>query len=131
MVHNMLKIRGLKPREYQQKIANNAKNKSCLVVLPTGLGKTAISILIAIERINKIKGSQVMLLAPTKPLVTQHYETFKKHIEGLDEDDFHLVTGDISPKKRYLMWNSATIIFSTNDSLSNSLIKTPKPNPIS
>ncbi|MBU2497093.1 MAG: DEAD/DEAH box helicase [Nanoarchaeota archaeon] len=117
----MLKIRGLIPREYQEIIANNAKNKFTLVVLPTGLGKTAISILVAIDRLNKIRGSQILLLAPTKPLANQHYNTFKKHIEGLDEDDFTLVTGEINPKNRYLIWNSATIIFSTPQCVANDL----------
>ena len=117
----MLKIAGLKPRAYQEAIADTAKNKSCLVVLPTGLGKTACALLVAIERLNKFKGSQVLLLAPTKPLAAQHYETFKKHISGLDEEFFSLITGIIPPKKRELIWNSATLIFSTPQCVANDL----------
>jgi len=117
----MLKLIGLKPRTYQESIAKTAKDKSTLVVLPTGLGKTAIALMVAVERINKFKGSQILLLSPTKPLINQHYETFKRHISGLDQDAFTLVTGEVSPKKRKLIWNSATFIFSTPQCVANDL----------
>lgn len=119
----MVKITGIKPREYQETIAETAKKKSCLVVLPTGLGKTAISLIVAVERLNKFPASQIILTAPTRPLAAQHYETFKKHISGtdLDEEFFALITGKISPKKRELIWNTSTIIFSTPQCVANDL----------
>lgn len=125
LCHNksMLELRGLKLRAYQEAITNSAKNKNCLVVLPTGLGKTAIAIAVAIYRLNKIKDSQVLFLAPTKPLVNQHYETFKKHVKGLDENDFALITGSIKPDKREKIWKEKRIIFSTPQCVANDLRK--------
>ena len=43
----------LKPREYQQKIFEIARDKNTLVVLPTGLGKTLISLMLAVDRKKK------------------------------------------------------------------------------
>ncbi len=117
----MLSIQGLVPRAYQRNILETAKGNNCLMVLPTGLGKTLVALLLAIERINKLPTSQVLFMAPTRPLAAQHYETFKKHISGLDEEFFSLVTGQIGPKKRKLIWNSASFIFSTPQCVANDL----------
>lgn len=114
-------IKDLKPRAYQEAIAETAKKRSSLVVLPTGLGKTAIGLLVAAERLNRFPESQVLLLAPTKPLASQHYETFKRHFAGLEEQDFVLITGEISQKKRKDIWRAATIIFSTPQCAANDL----------
>ena len=59
----------LKPREYQQKIFEIARDRNTLVVLPTGLGKTLISLMLAVERKEKYPLSKVLMLAPTRPLV--------------------------------------------------------------
>ena len=42
----MYEIINLIPREYQKNIFNTCKEKSSLVVLPTGIGKTAISMML-------------------------------------------------------------------------------------
>src|SRR3989344_5291589 len=112
-------IKDLKPRAYQEAIAETAKKRSSLVVLPTGLGKTAISLIVAADRLSKFPESQILLLAPTRPLASQHYSTFKKHFAGLEEEDFSLVTGEISQKKREGIWRAATIIFSTPQCVAN------------
>ena len=48
MPHETLK--NLKPRKYQQDIYESCKDKNCLVVLPTGTGKTLIALMLAINR---------------------------------------------------------------------------------
>ena len=68
----------LKPREYQQKIAEAASRANTLVVLPTGLGKTLIALLVAKLRLEKFPKGKVVVLAPTKPLVLQHYNSFSR-----------------------------------------------------
>ena len=68
----------LQPREYQQKIAEAASQANTLVVLPTGLGKTLIALLVARLRLEKFPKGKVVILAPTKPLVLQHYNSFKE-----------------------------------------------------
>jgi len=40
----------LKPRDYQHAILKTCIEKNCLVVLPTGTGKTLIGIMLAIKR---------------------------------------------------------------------------------
>ena len=37
-------LKGIKPREYQSNIFETCKKRNCLVVLPTGLGKTLIAL---------------------------------------------------------------------------------------
>lgn len=116
-----LKIKDFKPRAYQEAIVETAKNKNCLVVLPTGLGKTACALLLAIERLNKFPSSKILFLAPTKPLASQHIETFKKHISGLDAEFMQLFTGQLAASKREKEWNGASIIFSTPQTIANDL----------
>ena len=64
-------LQGISPREYQQKIFETCKEKNCLVVLPTGLGKTLIALMLTIERMREFPGEKVVFLAPTKPLAEQ------------------------------------------------------------
>ena len=68
------------PRQYQQKIFETCVKKNCLVVLPTGLGKTLVALMLTIERMQRFPGEKVVFLAPTKPLAEQHLEFFKKHL---------------------------------------------------
>ena len=65
-------LKDITPREYQKNIFETCKEKNCLVVLPTGIGKTLIALMLTIERISKFPGEKVVFLAPTKPLVEQH-----------------------------------------------------------
>ena len=44
---------GLEAREYQKRIAEVATTTNTLVVLPTGLGKTIIAILVAAEMLQR------------------------------------------------------------------------------
>src|SRR6266705_168239 len=70
---------GIEPREYQRSIANSALAANTLVVLPTGLGKTMVALLVATDRLAKYPESKALILAPTKPLVLQHAGFFDKH----------------------------------------------------
>ena len=58
----------IKPREYQQKIYETCKDKNCLVVLPTGIGKTLIALMLSIYTQKKYPASKTLFLAPTRPL---------------------------------------------------------------
>ena len=68
----------IQPREYQKKILETCEKQNCLVILPTGTGKTLIAIMLAIERFKKFPLEKVLILAPTRPLVEQHLKSFKK-----------------------------------------------------
>jgi len=114
-------IKDFKPRLYQETILNTCANKNTLVVLPTGLGKTAISLMLAVNRITNYPNSKVLILAPNRPLVAQHMGSFKKYIET-EEEKFVLFTGAVKPEKRAELWKRAQFIFSTPQGLSNDII---------
>ena len=111
---------GISPREYQEKIFETCKEKNCLVVLPTGLGKTLIALLASIDRLKKFPGEKVLFLAPTKPLAEQHLNYFKKHLTELFAD-IQLFTGQVNAKERKKIWRTAEIIFSTPQCIANDL----------
>jgi len=67
-------------REYQSAIAKSALESNTLVVLPTGLGKTVVALLVAVERLSMFPDGKVLVLAPTRPLVLQHARFFKEHL---------------------------------------------------
>jgi len=112
----------LKPREYQKSIFETTKNKNTLVVLPTGLGKTLIALLLTIERLKKFPGSKILFLAPTRPLVEQHFQTYKKQLPELFAD-LQLFTGAILSKQRKKIFQTAEIIFSTPQCIANDIKK--------
>ncbi len=110
------------PRDYQQSIFETCREKDCLVVLPTGTGKTLIALMMAIDRFKKYPLKKVVILAPTKPLIEQHFESFKKNLpEGWA--DMQLFTGKTPAKKRKEIWEFAEFIFSTPQCISNDLKK--------
>ena len=88
----MFNLVNFTPREYQSSILETCKNNNTLVVLPTGTGKTAIALLLGIERLNKFQNSKILVLSPTKPLSQQHVNTFKQHTD-LPQDKIILLTG--------------------------------------
>ena len=115
-------LEGITPREYQKKIFEKCIEKNCLVVLPTGLGKTLIALMISIERMKKFPGEKVVFLAPTKPLVEQHLNFFKKHLPELF-GEMILFTGQINANTRKKLWQNSDIIFSTPQCIANDLKK--------
>ena len=48
--------------------------------------------MLAIERMKRFPGEKVVFLAPTKPLVEQHIDYFKKHLSELF-GEMNLFTG--------------------------------------
>ena len=115
-------LEGIKPREYQQKIFETCIQKNCLVVLPTGLGKTLIALMLVIERMRTFPGEKVVFLAPTKPLAEQHKNSFKKYLPELFAE-MQLFTGAINADKRKKLWQNADIIFSTPQCVANDVKK--------
>ena len=103
-------------REYQINIFNSIKNRNSLVVLPTGLGKTIIAVMLLAY---KAKYGKILFLAPTKPLCEQHYATIK---ELTTLDGVFLVTGEKTKKeKREEIYGMAQIIVATPQTIENDL----------
>ncbi len=105
-------------RLYQEKILDTAVRSNCLVVLPTGLGKTAIAVTLIKKRLMNYPDSKVVFLAPTKPLAQQHEKTLKQNLS----ENVVLFTGSVSPDKRKSMWSDSKIIISTPQGLENDII---------
>lgn len=114
-------IRDFTPRLYQETIFNTCTSKNTLVVLPTGMGKTALAMMLAVQRLKQYPETKILFLAPTRPLAEQHMSTFEKHVEA-SKDKFVLFTGFVSPEKRAELWKSAQFIFSTPQGLENDVI---------
>lgn len=110
----------LSPRDYQKAIFETARDKNTLVVLPTGVGKTLIALMLAVERLKKYPTNKILVLAPTKPLVEQHLASFQKALPELFAD-LQLFTGEINASKRREIWQTAEIIFSTPQCIANDI----------
>lgn len=136
--HPRIKPESIELRAYQENIAKKAMEKSTLVVLPTGMGKTVIALRIIAEMVDKGK---VLFLAPTKPLVEQHYR-FLKDFLILEPKDANLseqtktkrrkrfdplapvqiFTGEMPPEARSEGWKNARIVVSTPQVIENDII---------
>ncbi len=103
-------------REYQESIALKAVEKNTLVVIPTALGKTIIAI-IALSILIR-DGGKGIFLAPTRPLVHQHATNLRKLLT-LDEAEIVEVTGETKKKERRERYQSARVIVSTPQVISN------------
>jgi len=108
------------PREYQKAIFETARNANTLVVLPTGLGKTLVALMLAVERKKKFPLSKIVVLAPTRPLVEQHMKSFERELPEL-WCEMVLFTGSVVAKERKKMFKTAEIIFSTPQCVANDL----------
>ena len=103
--HKLIKPNSIELRDYQVNLANEAKNENSLVVLPTGLGKTTIALQIMAHVLSQNKGG-VLLLAPTRVLVNQHFDFLK---ENLLLEDIGIVTGEDLINKRKKSWINSVV----------------------
>ncbi|WP_297421225.1 DEAD/DEAH box helicase [Thermococcus sp.] len=110
----------IEPRVYQEVIYARCKERNCLVVLPTGLGKTLIAMLIADYRLSNYNG-KVLFLAPTKPLAVQHTEDFKRLFD-LPQESINVLTGELSPEKRKKLWEESIVITATPQTVENDIL---------
>lgn len=110
-----------KPRLYQEIILQTAAKRNTMVVLPTGLGKTAIAAMLISHRFSNYPNSKAVFLAPTKPLAQQHEKTLKKLLPDFAES-VTLFTGSVKPEKRQELWDANRIIISTPQGMENDVI---------
>jgi len=103
--HKFIVPNSVEIRDYQINLAAQAKNENCLIILPTGLGKTVVALHVIADYLSKGNGG-VLFLAPTKVLVNQHYEFLKN---TLTIDDIGMITGEDLLTKRKKLWINSVI----------------------
>ena len=123
--HPLIRPESLESREYQLTVAMRALDANTLVVLPTGLGKTAVALIVAASRLYN-EGGKVLMLAPTKPLVEQHLRYFEKLLvlPGNPDEKSHFVmfTGETPGEQRTDEWKRSTVIFATPQVIKNDIL---------
>ncbi|MEM2924226.1 MAG: DEAD/DEAH box helicase [Methanocellales archaeon] len=119
--HALIKPNIIEKRLYQLAIAATALQKSTLVVLPTGLGKTIIALLVIASRLKEFPSGKALVLSPTKPLVEQHARFLKKLLL-VNQEEIAIFTGEVSAEKRRELWNRARVIVSTPQVIENDLM---------
>ncbi|MFT4923886.1 MAG: ERCC4-related helicase/ERCC4-type nuclease [Haloarculaceae archaeon] len=110
----------LERRDYQLQLADSATSGHTLVCLPTGLGKTTVSLLVTARRLDAV-GGKSLLLAPTKPLVSQHAQFYRTAL-SIPEDEIVVFTGEVRPDDRAALWAEASVIVATPQVVENDLV---------
>ena len=108
-------------REYQDAIARSALTANTLVVIPTGLGKTIIALLVARERLAAYPTSKVVVMAPTRPLVLQHSRFFEEHLA--EKIPSSVLTGEVPPIERQDLFASSKTVFATPEVIRNDVLE--------
>jgi ERCC4-related helicase/ERCC4-type nuclease len=111
----------LEDRRYQHQLADAALERHTLVCLPTGLGKTTVSLLVTADRLAGDVVDKSLLLAPTKPLVTQHAEFYRAALD-VPDDEVVVYTGETRPDDRADLWTGARLVVATPEVVENDLV---------
>jgi Fanconi anemia group M protein len=120
--HNLIKDGKLESREYQDYLVEQSNDESSLVVLPTGTGKTIVTLRITADRLLENYGGTSLMMAPTKPLVEQHYQTYVNLLD-IDNNEIVKFTGDTRPDKREEIWDdSPSMVIATPGVIENDVI---------
>ncbi len=117
--HPLLKKDAIESRLYQQILAGDVLKKgNTMVVAPTALGKTIVAILVAADRLHKVKNSKVLVLAPSKPLAIQHEASFKEFLTLPCSS----ITGAVKTDERVTRWEESRIICATPQTVESDLL---------
>ena len=116
--HPLLRSGVVRALPFQMDFARIGLDEDLLVVLPTGLGKTVIAALLSAEVLRRSSG-KVLVLAPTRPLVQQHADSFAKWLTPMRSARF---TGTVRRPVREGSWESADLVFATPEIVRNDLV---------
>ncbi len=117
--HPLIRPNSAEARIYQQVLAADVlKNGNTMIVAPTALGKTIIAILVAADRLQKFKGSKILILAPSKPLTIQHEENFKHFLNVPCTS----ITGAVKTDEREKRWKESQVICATPQTVESDLL---------
>ncbi len=129
----------IEPRLYQANLYRSALKGSTLCVLPTGLGKTVVALMLAGRALADAReakgrrGATVVMMAPTKPLVEQHASFFRDNLlggrapreDGESAKDAEVIvadmTGEVPPSEREALWLTSEVVLATPQVIRNDL----------
>ena len=120
--HPLIKPDKVEARLYQQTLFASCIKKNSLVILPTGLGKTILFLMIAAHRLEKFPEGKIVFCAPTKPLLDQHEYTTRESL-NIDTDKIIQISGQIDPKKRREIWETGQVFICTPQTIQNDIIQ--------
>ena len=107
--HPLIKSNAIEARLYQQVLAADVLKK----------GNTIVATLVAADRLEKVKNSKILVLAPSKPLAIQHESTFKEFLTVPCSS----ITGAVKTDERVKRWEESQIICATPQTVESDLLK--------
>tara|TARA_Y100000589_G_scaffold309633_1_gene327329 strand:+ start:244 stop:2847 length:2604 start_codon:yes stop_codon:yes gene_type:complete len=116
VIHPFLKD-GVEARAYQIRALKNALSSSCLMVMPTGFGKTAVEWMVMAEFLRQ-HDKKIILIAPTTGLVAQQQRMARDMID-IDPEHILRYTGETAPEKRHEIWRKGRILMATPQVIRN------------
>lgn len=119
--HPLIQEGKIQARVYQQLLFAKAIKANTLIVLPTGLGKTIIIVMVIAHYLKNIPDQKVIITAPTRPLVDQHFETCR-NLLNISQDQIQIMSGTTSPEERISLWREKSVFISTPQTLRNDII---------
>jgi ERCC4-related helicase/ERCC4-type nuclease len=119
--HPLLREGSVEFRGYQANLARIAQKQDTLVVLPTGMGKTIVALLVIGDAL-QAGAQRVLLLAPTRPLVEQHVGFLRSVLLPPWGAAVRGLTGNVSPAKRNETYGPPGIVVATPQVLHNDVV---------
>ena len=116
VIHPFLK-NGVEARAYQIRALRNALSSSCLMVMPTGFGKTAVEWMVMAEFL-RLHDKKIILIAPTTGLVAQQ-QRMAREMVNIDPETILRYTGETAPEKRHDIWQKGRILMATPQVIRN------------
>ena len=118
ITHPNLSSQDIEARAYQLMALNNILHSSTLLVLPTAMGKTPIELMAIADKMHQFPNKKVIFVAPTHPLLAQHYKEAKNFL-NIPDESIIMINGGINWKKRQEMAKNAKLILATPQVIRN------------
>ncbi|CAI8266527.1 MAG: ATP-dependent RNA helicase DbpA [Methanobacteriota archaeon] len=116
--HPYLSSNYVEARAYQLKALNSILNSSTLLVLPTAMGKTPIEFMVIADKLLQNPEKKALLIAPTNPLLAQHFSDAEKFL-NIPSEEIVMINGGIHWKKREEIVKNAKLVLSTPQVIRN------------
>tara|TARA_Y100001980_G_C14556690_1_gene349406 strand:- start:17848 stop:19629 length:1782 start_codon:yes stop_codon:yes gene_type:complete len=120
--HPNLSSDKIEARAFQLKALDSILSSSTLLVLPTGSGKTPIEFMAIAEKLAENPSKKALLIAPTNPLLSQHFNDANM-ILNIPTESIVMVNGGINWEKRAEMMKNAKLVLATPQVIRNDVIR--------